>query len=211
MFIKKGEIKIHHFAHYPDDENYCPYSTGESEEHLKAKMNLYNTAKERGIEVKVEDVLSEHVRADVTFMTSMGKVAVEFQRSGMSVDKIVERMKNYGETRIPVIWVMLKGDEPEYFDITTKDIVFYKMYGNQLYTYYKNGLIDVWMWKYSRSRGKTHREWFYIDRISLFSFKKFKVYEIESVNDSGFPVTLLLPRSAILWREYLKRKREGGK
>ena len=53
VFLKSGEIKRPHFAHYSDDCNL----TGETLEHLTAKLNLYNDLKdsiEKGKELILE-------------------------------------------------------------------------------------------------------------------------------------------------------------
>ncbi len=199
MIIRKGNVKIHHFAHTKDSN--CPYANGESMEHEMAKLNLYNLAISKGIEAKMEDVLSERVRADLTLMTNKGKIAIEFQKSGMMDEYARLRMEHYKEIKIPVIWIMLKNDNysehNKESNVTTKDLIFYNVYHSIIYTLYKNDLIDVWRLESTTRDNNTLkivRKWIHLARLSLLDFDDFIIYNDHNgkiiVPDPGYALPM---------------------
>lgn len=207
MIIRKGSVKVHHFAHIHNST--CPYASGETMEHEMAKLNLYSIAKSRGIEAKMEDVLSEHVRADLTLMTYKGKIAIEFQKSGMTDEYANLRMEHYKETGIPVIWIMLKNDNyPEHggeHTATTKDLIFYNLYGNIIYTLYKDDLVDVWRLERiyrNESLLTMYRKWIHLSQLSLLDFTSFKL------DDSG---NLILPKPGKAYPMSIEFLQRGNK
>ena len=144
MMLKKGMVKVHHFAHFPNSN--CPYAEGESEMHYQAKISLYNAACERNIKAELEKVLSPQVRADVLLTFNSGKqFAVEFQKSKLTREKVISRLRNYENTKIPVIWIFFMkeplqqneiklSDMEKYFHEQSKGL-FYFTGSNEVITY----------------------------------------------------------------------------
>ena len=120
VILRKGSIKKHHFAHKPDCVcNYSTYNAGESEEHMNAKMEIaeslskHNHVHHCWIELPLKEL---GVRPDILFTPKRYNnvaVAVEVQRSDISIDIIRERTEKYyraniyGDLDIYLIWVLL--------------------------------------------------------------------------------------------------------
>lgn len=104
VILKKGHIKIPHFAHLPDAE--CAYTNeGESEEHQLAKLEIYEAlVRTPGItDVRLERYLQE-VRPDVSFVLGGELIAIEIQLSLLSRDQIAWRTEAYARKNIAVLW-----------------------------------------------------------------------------------------------------------
>lgn len=116
VFIHKGRKRIHHFAHQRGVT--CAYGSGETDEHLRAKLLLRDEFRRRGFQVDVERaILSSEGdrRADVLVCkpNSSGRVAFEIQHSHLSVPDIERRTKAYIAAGIPVIWIgIMKWTKP---------------------------------------------------------------------------------------------------
>ncbi len=187
MILRKGMVKVPHFAHKKGSN--CPYSTGETFEHEKAKLDLLLSAKKMDIKANVEVKISEHVRADVLLDFGDRKVAVEFQKSGMSVEQCQERLKNYRETGIPVIWIFLIDDLRGNFilkkSISTKIEYFSKLFNNEYFDSLNNEKHDenviyvlesnekIGIWRLINSYYKIYRRWEKIGEVSLLDKDKF--------------------------------------
>lgn len=107
MILRKGEVRIHHFAHRP--EITCGWGTGETEAHLEAKLSLYNAFKDRSLRAEAEWIvphLGGDRRADV-FIWEMGAgpIALELQHSSISLAEIAARTESYMAAGIAVIWL----------------------------------------------------------------------------------------------------------
>jgi len=105
VVVKKGQVKIHHFAHIPPST--CTYGTGESEEHWQSKYQIYEALHSHPhvTKLKVEHYLKE-VRPDISFCW-MGKdyVAVELQLSQIAPDEIARKTRIYTARKIAVLWI----------------------------------------------------------------------------------------------------------
>ena len=107
MILRKGEVRIHHFAHRP--EIACDWGVGETEAHLAAKLSLYNAFKDRSLRAEAEWIvphLGGDRRADV-FIWEMGAgpVAIELQHSAIGLAEIAARTESYMAAGIAVIWL----------------------------------------------------------------------------------------------------------
>ena len=102
LVLRKGRIKVHHFAHKPPVT--CALGKGETEQHLKAKLEIFDALRtEPNVsELELEKDLGMSV-ADVYARISGVPVAVEIQRSELSVNDIVARTKNYHRLGIAVL------------------------------------------------------------------------------------------------------------
>lgn len=105
LTLRKGEVRIHHFAHTPPFT--CQYGSGETEAHLRSKIEIHRTLKNLSdcSKCELERSLSG-VRPDVSLYIGKIPVAIEIQNSRITVDEIVRRMKRYTELRIHVVWVI---------------------------------------------------------------------------------------------------------
>jgi len=109
VILKKGVVKIHHFAHKPPF--FCNYGVGESEEHRRCKLEIYNRLlKEPSVSgCEVEKNL-ESVRPDVFCYIRKTPVAIEVQLSVLTLDQIIYRTIEYYKKGIYVLWLPIFSD-----------------------------------------------------------------------------------------------------
>ena len=137
LILKKGSIKVDHFAHKPPVM--CEYGKGESEAHLMCKMSLYTELKAhpRVTFCDVEYGQLKGVRPDVFFIVDGVSVAIEVQRSSISDEDIIKRTRIYTELGVAVLWTCLwtdKLDQPRYAP---------KAWEKQIHSIY-NGRVYYW-------------------------------------------------------------------
>lgn len=113
VVLKKGRIKIAHFAHKPPTA--CTWASGETQAHMAAKRFLREGFSTRGLTAQLEvPVLSSggDRRADVLVTASDGvrRVAIEVQHQPIDYDKIYRRTAAYIAAGVPVIWVAILND-----------------------------------------------------------------------------------------------------
>lgn len=112
LIVHKGNIKIHHFAHKPPFN--CSRGEGESEAHRKCKETIYIelSAQPNVTELDMEkDFVT--VVSDVYCRINNVPVAIEAQRSNLSVNEIVRRTVAYEKLGIHVMWLALYNDKLE--------------------------------------------------------------------------------------------------
>ncbi len=105
VVVKKGQFKIHHFAHLPDSD--CTYGVGESEEHRQAKYEIYEALLQHPSVggLKVERNLKD-VRPDISFCwLGKDKVAIELQISAIALDEVERRTRSYMTKNMSVLWM----------------------------------------------------------------------------------------------------------
>lgn len=102
--LKKGEVKAPHFAHVPPVT--CEYGTGESEEHRRCKIALYESLSShpRVRKCEMERDLGT-VRPDVSAYINDVPVAIEVQLSNLSLSRIQYRTAEYARKGIYVLWL----------------------------------------------------------------------------------------------------------
>lgn len=95
-----------HFAHYRK-ENCAVFSEGETEEHLKGKLELAKYLKKSEEMVQLEAYLPDlKQRPDILIEKSNEKIAIEFQCSPITIEKMTERTQGYLEADYDVIWIL---------------------------------------------------------------------------------------------------------
>jgi competence protein CoiA len=106
MTLKKGALRIHHFAHKAP--TVCRLGVGETEDHYLVKLAIHDALRE---EANVENVELEKrlpgAVADVFAVISGVPVAVEVQRSVLGIADVAARTARYHRLGIAVVWVAL--------------------------------------------------------------------------------------------------------
>jgi len=104
VVLKKGEVKIAHFAHSPGD--ICPYSVNESWEHLQMKENMIKLLRKYYDAEKIDSEIAviEGRRADVILRVGFPLV-IECQASPITVSELKNRTRDYLEAGYLVNWV----------------------------------------------------------------------------------------------------------
>ncbi len=111
LLIRKGKIRVHHFAHIPPTN--CIYGSGESQAHLKCKVEIFDALKNDSRIDKLElERRLDGVRPDISFrVDGCHYVAIEVQISDLSLDDIERRTKRYKELKVNVCWILQMNDE----------------------------------------------------------------------------------------------------
>lgn len=107
VFVKKGKIKTHHFAHRPPAT--CDLATGETCRHLMVKSAIYGKLlRTPGVtQLELEHRVGNSI-ADVFAVINDVPVAIEVQRSNLSVSMIQERTSRYAAMGVAAIWVCVQ-------------------------------------------------------------------------------------------------------
>ena len=102
--LRKGRVYAAHFAHQPPVS--CEYGAGESEEHRRCKIALYEAlaADPRVGKCELERDLGT-VRPDVSAYVRGVPVAFEVQLSSLSLERIVYRTGEYARKGTYVLWL----------------------------------------------------------------------------------------------------------
>ena len=106
--LKKGDKKIHHFAHKPPFT--CSYGQGETLAHQEAKISIYDALR---VNANVKNIELEKITgfgsiADVYAEIDGQKVAIEIQRSILSTAEISQRTARYQQNNVAVLWIVLQ-------------------------------------------------------------------------------------------------------
>lgn len=109
VHLKIGAVMRPHFAHY-QNESCDVFSEGETAEHLQGKLQLADVLERLPtipIKVELEAYLPElKQRPDLLVEFSRSEIAVEFQCSPISIEKIAERTAGYLSAGYQVCWVL---------------------------------------------------------------------------------------------------------
>ncbi|MDZ7834252.1 MAG: competence protein CoiA family protein [Alkalibacterium sp.] len=109
VIFKNGLINQSHFSHRRS--SFCSsFSEGESAEHLKGKLLLYDWLKKERMDVELEAYLPElSQRPDLLIQLESERIAVEYQCSPIGRNKIISRTEGYLQNNIKVYWIL--GDK----------------------------------------------------------------------------------------------------
>ena len=104
--LRRGAAKAAHFAHRPPVT--CEYGRGESDEHRRAKGEIFEHLSRlpHVTKLELERDLRE-VRPDVSCYIGGVPVAVEVQASSLSVERIASRTAEYARKGVYVLWLPL--------------------------------------------------------------------------------------------------------
>lgn len=107
VILKNGMIKTPHFAHTRNVSCTQTFSEGESEDHLKGKLHLYEFLQKHTSPVELEAYLpSLHQRPDLYVQSEPYPTAIEYQCSQISVTAIQQRTTGYITKQINPIWIL---------------------------------------------------------------------------------------------------------
>lgn len=139
VILKKGNINIHHFSHKPGSE--CSYGEGESEEHMRIKMELYELLSKADIQCDLEKRLVDNDGsvniADVWAIIDGQEVAIEVQKSSISDEELEERTKKYHKKNIAALWLVVKNNEVKTLNSIENWL---KINTGRVYYYYQNNI-----------------------------------------------------------------------
>jgi competence protein CoiA len=106
VVLKKGRIVSAHFAHKPPVT--CAYGTGESELHRQCKREIYEGLKVLPNVTNCElEVHLGTVIPDIFCVINGVEVAIEVQKSDLTVSRIIERTEEYAKKKIAVLWIAI--------------------------------------------------------------------------------------------------------
>jgi competence protein CoiA len=110
MILRKGPVKVHHFSHKPPV--ICSAGKGETEQHHLAKLAIFDALRgEAGVsDLELEKNFGSNV-ADVYARLSGAPVAIEIQRSVLTVNEISARTQGYHQLGIAVLWIGLPNQD----------------------------------------------------------------------------------------------------
>ncbi len=105
VILKKGKIKEHHYAHKPPFD--CLYGAKESEIHYRCKREIFQALSSHPncSECEIEKPL-DGARPDVYAVISSNKVAIEAQKTSISINDIERRSSYYKWLGINVLWLI---------------------------------------------------------------------------------------------------------
>ncbi|EDN4781679.1 hypothetical protein BWQ12_001926 [Salmonella enterica subsp. enterica serovar Braenderup] len=107
--LRKGSVKVHHFAHR--NTTTCGYGKGESELHMDLKMQVYDALRGHPdvSEVALEAAVGT-VRPDVLATIRGCRVAFEVQLSALGIDDLYRRTAACASQDIAMIWILYWPD-----------------------------------------------------------------------------------------------------
>lgn len=109
VVLKKGSLKVDHFAHKSNSD--CPHGKGESEEHLSAKISIFNSLSNSysAKNLELEKVLNG-VIADVFVRLNGRDLAIEVQRSNLDLEYLMHRVNTYNSLGVSQFWALLSDE-----------------------------------------------------------------------------------------------------
>jgi len=106
VILKKGRIRIPHFAHKPPFD--CKYGVGEKEIHRKAKEEIFEELNKSKIVSFCDlEYRLDRVRPDIYFELNNIKIAIEIQISNFTLNEIMNRTWKYFNQGVYVLWLPL--------------------------------------------------------------------------------------------------------
>jgi competence protein CoiA len=188
VILKKGRIKEHHYAHKPPFS--CDYGSGETELHRKAKRELYFALSECPECSKCElERRLDGVCPDVSLYVREHRVAIELQRSDVTVDEIARRNLQYMRLGCFVLWIKPEVEFKTFFHLINTETGSYKqrvyrpkqweiylhaLYFGRIYSYF--GGCSVVSYHFDKVRQYVpFRQWYDIDREEMEAGGYFKV------------------------------------
>ncbi|MBB1078522.1 competence protein CoiA [Limosilactobacillus sp. STM2_1] len=105
VLLRHGKHRVPHFAH--KKHTLCGFSEGETLEHLRGKKQIYQWMKIKNWHPQLEVYLPQiNQRPDILLNNEKQKIAIEFQCSPLSLERMIERNKGYKRVGITVWWIL---------------------------------------------------------------------------------------------------------
>ena len=143
VILKQGKIKIAHFAHKPDAD--CPYRTNETELHLRIKREIYEALKDypNCHRCELERRLNG-VRPDISLYIGPNPVAIEIQRSDITIDMIIQRTTRYSQLGIYLLWILpdIKFNDEGITQVKSWHRFLHRMQLFRLYRWYSGAIVS---------------------------------------------------------------------
>ncbi|RRK11546.1 competence protein [Lactiplantibacillus garii] len=107
VILKRGAVMVPHFAHQPGSDCQA-FSEGETSEHLRGKAQLAGWFERSGYQVRLEAPLPQlKQRPDVlVHRAGTAPLAIEFQCSPLSTQRLWERTVGYRQHGYRVLWLL---------------------------------------------------------------------------------------------------------
>ncbi|RPF52111.1 competence protein CoiA [Aquisalibacillus elongatus] len=117
VILKAGPIMIPHFAHHKDAD--CSHHTGEGEDHLQGKLDLYHWALQQGFQAKLEHYMpSIQQRIDLLLKVNNRWFGIEYQNAPITISDHLNRTHGMASRGIFPMWIYGKN----YYNPSTKYI-----------------------------------------------------------------------------------------
>lgn len=105
VLLRHGKHRIPHFAH--KKHALCGFSEGETLEHLQGKKQIYQWLKINKWCPQLEVYLPQiEQRPDILLKRKSQRIAIEFQCSPLSLERMLERNTGYQQAGITVWWIL---------------------------------------------------------------------------------------------------------
>lgn len=105
LVLRHGQSTIAHFAHRPGST--CSLGAGETEEHLLGKQQIFQWAKDHYWKPALEQYLPTiQQRPDILINFHGQRIALEFQCSPLSINRLCERNAGYHRLGIRYRWLL---------------------------------------------------------------------------------------------------------
>ena len=107
VILKNGMIKTPHFAHIHNISCTQAFSEGESEDHLKGKLHLFEFLQKHFLPVQLEAYLPFlQQRPDLYIQSELYPLAIEFQCSQIPINAMEQRTAGYRTKKITPLWIL---------------------------------------------------------------------------------------------------------
>lgn len=104
--LKIGQLKIPHFAHIASQSCDRQFSEGESQLHLRGKIQLFEWLKSLGHTVELEPFLPKLAqRPDILLQSKKQTIAMEYQCSAITNENWLLRTEGYEKNHIQALWL----------------------------------------------------------------------------------------------------------
>ncbi len=131
VVLKVGTKRTPHFAHTPQTRCHLQFAEGESEEHLRGKLQLYHFFRQHSF-VELEPLLKTiQQRPDLLVKWQKKRYAIEFQRSVISLALFQQRDQTYRQHGYQPLWIWKtpmkwKKEGVQLINVTTFEQLFFQ-------------------------------------------------------------------------------------
>ena len=144
LTLAKGDIRIHHFRHRAATTD-CRRQAGESEAHMACKDAIYAALARRPNvrDLELEHRVGDNI-ADVYAVINGISVAIEVQRSNLTVDAIARRTLGYHRSGVFALWLALLTEDACFADYSPSawERWCHAAYGGRVYYWVEHDLIQ---------------------------------------------------------------------